>query len=116
MTDSPEQLDGRDRAEKAAYRALALSNCGEWHSYHHPDCGRCSLKSASQIAIAAALADGGVIDVKRLHYWVNYAGSLEAENDRLREQLEKAHLDRIEAQNPGIDIERVEDERRMGAE
>ena len=36
---------------------------------------------------------------------------LEAENERLREELEDAHLARIEAQNPGIDIDRVRRER-----
>lgn len=33
------------------------------------------------------------------------------EIERLREELEKAHLARIEAQNPGIDIEQVRRER-----
>lgn len=35
---------------------------------------------------------------------------LRVENERLREQLSEAHLARIEAQNPGIDVERVREQ------
>lgn len=40
--------------------------------------------------------------------------ALRADNERLREQLDEAHLARIESQNPGIDIERVREQRTEG--
>jgi hypothetical protein len=43
-----------------------------------------------------------------------WLGNAEKSVGRLRDQLEEAHLARIEAQNPGIDIDAVRRRRRVG--
>lgn len=74
-------------------------------SDHHPDCAYAEIDghcTCHEVAERFEAKWRSLLEERDL---------LLRELDDLRQRLDQAHLDRIEAQNPGIDMERVREER-----